>query len=318
MIKENQSKLINTDGVEENIISPETNAMANIENERIINLPPAKLAVFDNHPFKVTQDEDFGKLLDSIRENGILTPLIARPKGDKFELVSGHRRKLAAAIAGLDTVPVVVRNLTDEQAIISMVDSNVQRENVLPSEKAYAYKMKLEALNRQLGRPSEKEGQIVPQYSGKRSTEILGESSGESYKQVQRFIRLTELIPPLLKMVDDKRIAFNPAVELSFLPKEQQASLLSVMEAEQASPSLAQAQKLKSLSGNGALSEDKITDIMREQKANQVEQIKIPYDKVIEIIKRDIPLKELGDFILKAVTEYDKRLRQREQSRSAR
>lgn len=289
-------------------------------NKQIQNIAPQKLAAFKDHPFQVRQDEDFQELVDSIKENGVLIPAIARPKGDGYELISGHRRKLAAAIAGLDTIPVLVRELTDEQAIIAMVDSNIQRENILPSEKAFAYKMKLEALERQLGRPSEKEGQVVPHYSGKRSTAIVGENSGDSYKQVQRYIRLTELIPQLLQMVDDKKIAFNPAVELSYLPKEQQLFLLSAMEAEQSTPSLSQAQRLKALSADGELTEDSLMEVMQEQKANQREQVKIPYDKVRTIVKKDMHPKELEDFILKAVADYQKKLdKQRAaQSRDAR
>jgi len=213
---------------------------------------------------------------------------------------------------------VLVRELTNEQAVIAMVDSNVQRENILPSEKAFAYKMKLEAIKRQLGRPAEKEGQVVPHYSGKRSTAVIGEISGDSYKQVQRYIRLTELIPQLLQMVDEKRIAFNPAVELSYLPKEQQTILLSAMEAEQSTPSLSQAQKLKALSADGKLDEAAIQEIMTEQKANQREQVKIPYDKVKALIKKDLPPKELEDFILKAVADYQKKLIRQAQNRDSR
>ena len=199
-----------------------------------------------------------------------------------------------------------------------MVDSNVQRENILPSEKAFAYKMKLEAIKRQLGRPSEKEGRAVPHYLGKRSTAILGENSGESYKQVQRYIRLTELIPQLLQMVDEKRIAFNPAVELSYLPEEQQVILLSAMEAEQATPSLSQAQKLKALSNDGVLDEAAILSVMQEQKANQKEQVRIPYDKVKAIIRKDLNPKEMEEFILKAVADYQKKLIRQQQNRDVR
>ncbi len=269
-------------------------------NEQIKNLPLSKLTAFENHPFRVIQDEDFQKLVDSIKENGVLIPTIARPKGDGFELIAGHRRKLAAAIAGLDTVPVLVRELTDEQAVIAMVDSNVQRENILPSEKAYAYKMKLEAIKRQGKRSYLTSGQVVQKWS----VQKVGEESGENYKQVQRYIRLTELIPQLLQMVDDKKIAFNPAVELSYLPAEKQTLLLSAMEAEQSTPSLSQAQKLKAFSADGKLDEAAISEVMQEQKANQKEQVRIPYEKVRNIINKDLPPKELEDFILKAVERY--------------
>jgi len=317
MTKENRAMTQSVDEVVDSLLSDKSEITADMQNERIEHMPLAKLTAFKDHPFKVNQDDEFNKLLDSIKENGVLMPLIARPQGDKFELIAGHRRKLAAAIAGLETLPVLIRSLTDEQAVISMVDSNVQRENVLPSEKAFAYKMKLDALNRQLGRPSEKEGQVVPNYSGKRSTAILGENTGDSYKQVQRYIRLTELIPKLLQMVDDKRIAFNPAVELSYLPQGQQTLLLSVIEAEQATPSLAQAQKLKMLSSEEILDEPTITGIMREQKANQKEKINIPYEKVRAILQKDMPFKEMEDFILKAVDEYQRKL-MRQKNRDAR
>jgi ParB family chromosome partitioning protein len=220
-----------------------------MNKEQIENLPLSKLAAFENHPFQVRQDEDFQKLVDSIKENGVLIPAIARQKGEGYELIAGHRRKLAAAIAGIDTIPVLVRELTNKQAVIAMVDSNVQRENILPSEKAFAYKMKLEALKRLPGRPKNNSCQVGTDLIGARSDGLLAENSKESARTIQRFIRLTELIPQLLQMVDDKKIAFNPAVELSYLPKKEQELLLSVMDAEQSTPSLSQAQKLKALSG---------------------------------------------------------------------
>jgi ParB family chromosome partitioning protein len=214
-------------------------------------------------------------------------------------------------------MPVVVRNLTDEQAVIAMVDSNVQRENILPSEKAFAYKMKIEALKRQLGRPPEKEGQVVPHYSGKRSAAIIGENSGDSYKQVQRYVRLTELIPQFIKMVDEKKIAFNPAVELSYLPKDKQELLLSAMEAEQSTPSLSQAQKLKAMNTEGALTEDSMMRVMRAEKANQREQVKIPCDKIKAIIKKDLNPKELEELILRLIADYQRKLI-RQQNKDAR
>ena len=285
-----------------------------IKQEQIQDLPLAKLAAFENHPFRVAQDEDFQKLVDSIKENGVLIPAIARPKGDGYELISGHRRKLAAAIAGLDVIPVLVRELTNEQAVIAMVDSNVQRENILPSEKAFAYKMKLEAIKRQGKRTDLTSTQLAQKCSAAK----IGGEYGESKDQVRRYIRLTELIPQLLQMVDDKRIAFNPAVELSYLPKEQQTLLLSAMESEQSTPSLSQAQKLKALIADSKLDEASIHDIMTEQKANQREQVRIPYDKVKSIIKRDMPPQEMEDFILKAVADYQKKLVRQAQNRDSR
>ena len=283
--------------------------------EQIVNLPLNKLAVFENHPFIVKQDEDFQKLVESIRDNGILIPAVARPKDDGYELISGHRRKFACQILGIDTMPVLVRELTNEQAVIAMVDSNVQRENILPSEKAFAYKMKLEAVKRLPGRPKNNSSQVGTNY---RADVLVAQNTGESRNQVQRYIRLTELIPQLLQMVDDKKIAFNPAVELSYLPKEHQQLLLSAMEAEQSTPSLSQAQKLKAMSADGALNEVSMMEAMREQKANQKEQIKIPYEKITAILKKDMPPKEMESFILKAVADYQKRLMRQQQNRDAR
>jgi ParB family chromosome partitioning protein len=284
-------------------------------SEQIQNINVTKLTPFENHPFQVRQDEDFQKLVESIKENGVLIPIIARPKGDGYELIAGHRRKLAAAIAGLSEIPIIVRELTDEQAVIAMVDSNVQRENVLPSEKAFAYKMKLDALKMQGKRSDLTSCQLGAR---SRSDHLLAENANESARTIQRYIRLTELIPQLLQMVDERKIAFNPAVELSHLPKEQQTLLLSAMEAEQSTPSLAQAQKFKTMSAEGRLTEDSMMEVMREQKGNQKEQVKIPYDRVREIIKRDMPPKELEDFILKAVADYQKKLIRQRQDRDAR
>ena len=287
----------------------------NMEREQIQHLSLSKLATFENHPFRVAQDEDFQKLVESIKENGVLIPAIARPKGEGYELIAGHRRKLAAAIAGLDTIPVLVRALSNEQAVIAMVDSNVQRENILPSEKAFAYKMKLDAIKKQ-GKRTDLTSTQVGQKSW--SINLVAENTGESRNQVQRYIRLTELIPQLLQMVDEKRIAFNPAVELSYLPEEQQIFLLSAMEAEQATPSLSQAQKLKALSNDGTLDEAAILAVMQEQKANQKEQVRIPYDKVKAIIRKDLNPKEMEEFILKAVADYQKKLIRQQQNRNAR
>jgi ParB family chromosome partitioning protein len=279
-----------------------------MQTEQIQNLPLNKLAAFENHPFRVVQDADFQKLVDSIRENGVLIPAVARPKGGGFELIAGHRRKFACQILGIEAMPVLVREFTNEQAVIAMVDSNVQRENILPSEKAFAYKMKLEAVKKtgaQLGH-------------NEKSRDLLAKNSDDSREQIRRYIRLTELTPQLLQMVDEKKIAFGPAVELSYLPKEEQQILLSAMEAEQGTPSLAQAQRLKTLSADKMLTEDSVTQVMREQKANQKEQLKIPYDRVREIIKKDMPPKEMEDFILKAIADYQKKLIRQKQDRNAR
>lgn len=287
----------------------------NMQNEQIQYIAPQKLVAFKDHPFQIRQDEDFQKLVDSIKENGVLIPTIARLNGDGYELISGHRRKLAATIAGLETIPVLVREMTDEQAIIAMVDSNVQRENILPSEKAFAYKMKLDAVKRLPGRPKNNSSRVGTNF---RADVLVAENTGESRNQIQRYIRLTELIPQLLQMVDDKKIAFNPAVELSYLPKEQQELLFSAMEAEQSTPSLSQAQKLKAMSSAGTLTEDSLMEIMCEQKANQKEQLRIPYEKVRNIVKKDMPPKELEDFILKAVQRYQAYLNKQRTDRDTR
>ena len=287
---------------------PQRKGAKEMQNEKIISLPLNKLAAFENHPFQVKQDDDFQKLVDSIKENSILIPAVARPKGDGYELIAGHRRKFACQIIGVETMPVLVREMTNEQAIIAMVDSNVQRENILPSEKAFAYKMKLEAIKNS----SAQLGHL------QKSRDILAKNSEDSREQVRRFIRLTELVPQLLQMVDEKQIAFNPAVELSYLPKDQQTLLLSAMEAEQSTPSLSQAQKLKTLSAEGKLTEDSMFEVMREPKANQKEQVKISYDKIKTIIKRELTPRELEDFILKAVTDYQKKLIRQQQNRDVR
>lgn len=238
------------------------------QREAVKEIPLSELHPFKNHPFKVLDDKRMADTVESVKEYGILVPAIARPREDGgYELVSGHRRKRASELAGLATMPVLIRELDDDAAVIVMVDSNLQRESILPSERAFAYKMKLEALNRQMGRPpKENVGQLVPTYPGKRSTEIIGEQAGESYKQVQRYIRLTELIPELMDMVDERKIAFSPAVELSYLKPEEQTQLLDAMEAQIATPSLSQAQRLKKFSQDNKLSEDVMTAIMSEEK----------------------------------------------------
>ncbi|MBR2053572.1 MAG: ParB/RepB/Spo0J family partition protein, partial [Clostridia bacterium] len=216
--------------------------------EKVMDIPLNELHPFKDHPFKVLDDDRMADTTRSIQERGVLVPAIARPRPDGgYELISGHRRKRACELAGLDTMPVIVREMDDNAAVLVMVDSNIQRENILPSERAFAYKMKLEAIDRVKGRPADNAGQVVP-YLGKRSTEIVAEGTGESYKQIQRYIRLTNLIPKLLNMVDERKIAFNPAVELSYLKQEEQAQLLDAMDSEQATPSLSQAQRLKRFS----------------------------------------------------------------------
>ena len=241
--------------------------------EKVIEIPLVELYPFKHHPFKVVDDERMLDTADSIREYGVLVPAIARPREEGgYELVAGHRRKRGCELAGLSTMPVIVRNLDDDAATIIMVDSNIQRESLLPSERAFAYRMKLEAIERVKGRPKNV-GQVVPDYFGKRTTEIIADGTGESYKQVRRFIRLTELIPELLDMVDNRKIAFNPAVELSYLKSHEQTMLLDAMDSEQATPSLSQAQRLKQFSRDGKLTEESMLAIMSEEKKSDLDRV---------------------------------------------
>lgn len=246
--------------------------------EKVVTLNPAEISDFPNHPFKVKQDDDMAEMVESIKKYGVLVPALVRPKEDGgYEMVAGHRRKFAASLAGVSEIPCIVRSLTDDEATIIMVDSNLQREKILPSEKAFAYKMKLEAMKRQ-GQRSDLTS--TPLVSKSRSNEELGQKNGDSREQVRRFIRLTELIPPVLQMVDDGKIAFRPAVELSYLSKEQQESLYSTMECEDCTPSLAQAIKMKEFSKDGKLTDEVILSIMQEEKPNQREQLKIPKERI--------------------------------------
>ena len=236
------------------------------QREQVQQIPIGELFPFKNHPFKVLDDESMQRTVESVEQYGVLSPLIARPRPEGgYEIISGHRRQHAAQLAGLDALPVIVRQMDDDAAVLLMVDSNLQRENILPSERAFAYKMKLEAIERTVGRPKNV-GQVVPDYFGKRSTEIVAEGTGESYKQVQRFIRLTNLIPELLDMVDEKKIAFNPAVELSYLDESQQRDFLEAMQDTQNAPALSQAQRLKKLAQEGHFSYDGAFAVMGEEK----------------------------------------------------
>jgi len=278
--------------------------------DKIEILPISALTDFKSHPFKVSENDDFKKLMDSIKENGIIIPAVARLKGNGYELIAGHRRKTVCEKLGIDTMPVIVREMTDEQSIIFMVDSNVQRENILPSEKAFAYKMKMEALKRQGQRTDLTSSPVATMSKGTRTADVIGSQFGESKDTVHRYIRLTELNPQLLSMVDEGKIAFRPAVELSFLTKAHQKLLLSAMDAEQSTPSLSQSQKIKLYSLEGLLDEAKVTSLMRQQKPNQRDCIKIPYDKVREIVKKDMTIKQIEDFIYRAMTDYQRKLQQ--------
>ena len=281
--------------------------------EKVVTLNPAEISDFPNHPFKVKQDDAMAEMVDSIKKYGVLVPALVRPKEDGgYEMVAGHRRKFAAALAELTEIPCIVRNLTDDEATIIMVDSNLQRETILPSEKAFAYKMKLDAMKRQ-GQRSDLTS--TPLVSKSRSNEELGQKNGDSREQVRRFIRLTELIPSVLQMVDDGKIAFRPAVELSYLSKEQQESLYSTMECEDCTPSLAQAIKMKEFSKDGKLTDEVILSIMQEEKPNQKEQFKMPKDRISKYFAPGTPAQKIEDTIVKALELYRKRQRDREAER---
>lgn len=256
------------------------------QREQVQQIPIGELFPFKNHPFKVLDDESMQRTVESVEQYGVLSPLIARPRPEGgYEIISGHRRQHAAQLAGLETLPVIVRNMDDDAAVLLMVDSNLQRENILPSERAFAYKMKLEAIERTAGRPKNV-GQVVPDYFGKRSTEVVAEGTGESYKQVQRFIRLTNLIPELLDMVDEKKIAFNPAVELSYLDTNQQRDFLEAMNDTQNAPSLSQAQRLKKLAQEGHFSYDVAFAVMGEEKKDELDKVVIKNDTLRKYFPR--------------------------------
>ena len=278
------------------------------QREQVQQIPIDALHPFTNHPFKVLDDEAMTRTVESIAQYGVLAPLIARPRpdGDGYEIISGHRRQYAAKLAGLDTLPVIVRQMDDDAAVLLMVDSNLQRENILPSERAFAYKMKLEAIERTVGRPKNV-GQVVPDYFGKRSTEIVAEGTGESYKQVQRFIRLTNLIPELLDMVDEKKIAFNPAVELSYLDESQQRDFLEAMQDTQNAPSLSQAQRLKKLAQEGHFSYDVAFAVMGEEKKDELDKVVIKNDTLRKYFPRSYTPKQMEDTIIKLLEQWQRK-----------
>ena len=281
--------------------------------ERVINLSPGEISDFSNHPFKVRMDEEMQQMAESVKEHGVLVPALVREKpGGGYEMVAGHRRKRAAELAELPEIPCIVRNLTDDEAIIVMVDSNLQREKILPSEKAFAYKMKLDAIKRQGQRTDLTSSPLDNKLKGKTSAQPVSQKSGDSQPQIYRFIRLTELIPPVLQMVDDGKIAFRPAVELSYLSKEQQESLYSTMECEDCTPSLAQAIKMKEFSRDGKLTDEVILSIMQEEKPNQKEQFKMPKERINKYFAPGTPPQKIEDTIIKALDLYRKRQRDME------
>ena len=281
---------------------------------RIYDIPLSEIDDFPDHPFKVKLDEDMDQLVQSIKERGIITPVTLRPKEDgRYEIVSGHRRRKACELAGFDTVKAEVREMTRDEAIILMVESNLQRSAILPSEKAFSYKMRLEAMKRQQGERTDLTSAPVGQRLTSR--ELLAENSPDSNTQIQRYIRLTELIPELLDLVDEGRIAFRPAVELSYLQKEEQSALLEQITYVDATPSLAQAIKLKRFSQDGKLTNEVIESIMSEEKPNQREKINIKYAEARRFIPASIPYEKTGEYILKAL-EYYHRYQERQKSRN--
>ena len=291
----------------------------NAQRSYVIDLPTTEISDFPDHPFKVRMDEEMEQMVESVRERGVLSPVLVRPMPDgSYQMVSGHRRKRAAELAELPTVPCIVRELTDDEAIIIMVDSNLQREQVLPSEKAFAYKMKLDAMKRQAGRPS-KENSSPPgmNFRGKQTLDLIAEESGDSRNQIHRYIRLTNLVPELLDMVDNTvlkekgtlQMALRPAVELSYLPENEQNALLEVMESEDCTPSHAQAIKIRDFSEKGKLNPDVIQSILQEEKPNQVEQFKIPRNRIDKFFPAGTPAQKIEDTIVKALEMYRKRER---------
>ena len=287
---------------------------ADAQRERVQEIPLDQLKPFKNHPFKVRDDQRMLDTVDSIREYGVLVPAIARPDPEGgYELISGHRRKRGCEMAGLQTMPVIIRDLDDDAAVLVMVDSNIQREELLPSERAFAYRMKLEAIERVKGRPK-KVGQVVPDFQGKRSTEIVADGTGESYKQVQRYIRLTELIPELLDMVDERKLAFNPAVEVSYLKQDEQRMLLEAMDAEQTTPSLSQAQRLKKFSQDGKLTEEAMSAIMSEEKKSEMDKVTLRSDTLHKYFPKSYTPKQMEQTIIRLLDVWQKQ-RQKNQER---
>ena len=286
-----------------------------MKREKVRVVPIKYIDDSPGHPFQVRDDEEMMSLVESIATFGVITPIIARKTADeRYELISGHRRKRACELLHIDTLPIIVRDLSREEGIILMVDSNLQREHILPSEKAFAYKMKMDALRRTAGRPSKDNSVPVAQNLGKTTREVVAEESGESQDQIRRSVRLTELIPQLLQMVDEGKIAFRPAVELSYLEKEEQEDLLETIESEDCTPSLAQAIRMKGLSRDNQLDMDKIFEIMTEEKANQKEKLRIPMERVESFFKRGTPPSVMIETVIKALELYRRALNQQKRA----
>ena len=281
------------------------------QREQVQQIPIDALHPFTNHPFKVLDDEAMTRTVESIAQYGVLAPLIARPRpdGDGYEIISGHRRQYAAKLAGLETLPVIVRQMSDDAAVILMVDSNLQREHILPSERALAYKMKLDVMRRTSGRPSkENPRQLVGNFE---TADVVGKESGESGRQVQRFIRLTNLIPELLDMVDEKKISFNPAVELSYLDESQQRDFLEAMEDTQNAPSLSQAQQLKKMAQQGEFSYEKAFDVMGQEKRSEKDTVTIKNETLRKYFPRSYTPKQMEEKIIQLLDAWQKKQQRR-------
>lgn len=308
-MKNDRSIDLGLTGYEELFMSTEERLDA--KKPKVEAIPLAALTPFRNHPFQVKEDEEMAQLMRSIADAGVLSPALARPLPDGgYELISGHRRLAACKALGMDTMPVIVRDLTDEEAVITMVDSNLQREHILPSEKAFAYKMKLDALKHQ--------GKTSAQVAQKLSVEIVGEAAGESKDQVRRYIRLTNLIPEILQMVDDGKIALTPAVELSYLQPPEQETLFSIMDCDEVTPSLSQAQRLRRMSEEQRFTDSAVMQLMSEVKGNQVEYVKVPVDKLRSYFRPDTSMKQMTETLVKAMDFYNKHLERQRQDRDAR
>ena len=285
------------------------------QREQVQQIPIGELFPFKNHPFKVLDDESMQRTVESVEQYGVLSPLIARPRPEGgYEIISGHRRQHAAQLAGLDTLPVIVRNMDDDAAVLLMVDSNLQRETILPSERAFAYKMKLEAMKHQAGRPTQDNYSQVGNNFGTLSSEEMAEELGTSKNQIFRYIRLTNLVPELLDMVDEKKISFNPAVELSYLDTNQQRDFLEAMQDTQNAPSLSQAQRLKKLAQEGHFSYDVAFAVMGEEKKDELDTVTIKNDTLKKYFPRSYTPKQMEDTIIKLLEQWQKK-RQRSEER---
>ena len=296
-------------GYEELFMSTEERLDA--KKPKVEAIPLAALTPFRNHPFKVKEDEEMAQLMRSIADAGVLSPALARPLPDGgYELISGHRRLAACKALGMDTMPVIVRDLTDEEAVITMVDSNLQREHILPSEKAFAYKMKMEALSHQ--------GKTSRQVGERWSVSQISEAGTDSERQIHRYIRLTHLIPDILKLVDEGKIALTPAVELSYLQPSEQETLFSIMDCDEVTPSLSQARRLRRMSEAQTLTDDAVLQLLSEVKGNQVEYVKVPVDKLRSFFRPDTSVKQMTETLVKAMDFYNKHLARQRKDRDAR